>query len=372
MSIQGCGLLETPYNFFIDHLAPLCAFLKMPLISSHPQTKLMYQNYYPNVEFRIKAWDLSYLFQNFSTIFYSFVPDPPFQKLVKLAKESQPNNPLWHKSVQFVYHLHGCSDKGFHSNWIEKNHHLKDLDLLIINGQRMLDILEFKGLSNEPKNILKLGNYRKTYYYEHQSFFDNLVDKEVFSKFKKDLPTLLYAPTWQDAEKSSSLFQWGDRLIQELTPQFNLIIKLHPNMTQKRAGYDPTPTLKWIQKHSRNPNCLFLPFYPLVYPILNRIESYIGDYSSVGYDALSLQKPLYFLNANNRELKDPGALLFGCGELITQNNISKLNQIIVDRLAQKFPHFSNTYYHLHESAFGPELSLQAIQDKLSKSLSLIY
>lgn len=329
MNLKACGLLETPYNFFIDHLAPICSFLQIPLISSHPQTKLLYQKYYPHLEIKLKNWTMNSLMQEYDRIYYSFVPSPTFKQIIQALQKKEPKNPLWRKKVEFIYHFHGCSDKGFHSTWVDPNGHFSEVDEVLLYGDRMKDLLEHKKLLHLPKKYTFVGNYRKQYYEKHQAFFDEKVEKDIFSKFKENKPILLYAPTWQDAENSSSFFQITESLTQKLSSDFNLLIKLHPNMTLERPGYNPKPVLALLDKVLKTPNTLILPFYPLIYPLLKRCNLFLGDYSSVGYDALSYPKPLFFLNSNDRDLNDPGALLFSCGHVLSKKDYPFLDRIII-------------------------------------------
>lgn len=366
MSNKGCGLLETPYNFFIDHLAPLCALLEIPLISSNPQTKFLYQNYYPEVDFRLKKWSMAYLVEQFDNVLYSFVPEPSFKTILKEEQKKNPQDPLWKKKTRFIYHFHGCSDKGYHSKWIDSDGHINDVDLLLLYGQRMKDLLKDKNLIDKPRSILEVGNYRLAYYLKHKRFFDQKVHADIFSKFKRDLPVLFYAPTWQDHENSCSFFQLSTRLIQDLSKEFNILMKLHPNMTLKTSQYDPTNALKVIQDYACLENVLVLPFYPLIYPLIEYSSFYLGDFSSVGYDVLAFNKPMFFLNVNDRPLNDKGSHLFQCGTVLNTSNINSLKDLLSSSLKKPqnpFIEIQNKTYHY---AFGNTLSYSELKKKINK------
>jgi hypothetical protein len=364
MTLKGCGLLETPYNFFIDHLAPLCALLEIPILSSDVRTKLLYQNYYPEIEFILKRWSISYLIENFSHILYSFVPEPSFKTIVNQEKELDPTHSLWKKNTQFIYHLHGCSDKGYHSTWIDPKGHICDVDLLLIYGPRMEELLRYKQLLDKPKKYLHVGNYRYLYYLKHKSFFDEKAYCDIFSKFKRDQPVLLYAPTWEDHEKSCSFFDLALPLCTSLSNDFNILIKLHPNMTLERKGYDPSPILKLIYKLAKIPNVLVLPFYPLIYPLIEQSSFYLGDFSSVGYDVLAFEKPMFFFNHLSRSLDDPGAYLHRCGVVLQKNQIKDLKKEILGAIERGFESYRSIQRTVYSYAFGDNASYPDLQTRL--------
>src|SRR5690606_38510599 len=41
----------------------------------------------------------------------------------------------------------------------------------------------------------------------------------------------------------------------------------------------------------------FVDGFPLIYPLLKQVDFYLGDYSSIGYDFLYFDRPLFFLGA---------------------------------------------------------------------------
>lgn len=363
----ACGLLETPYNFFIDHLAPLCSMLDAPIISSNPHTKLFYQKYYPRVHIVLKKWDFTYLMQNYQSVIYSFNPDPPFKELIRSIRKKYPNTPGLNFPFSFIYHFHGCSDKGYHSKWVDPKGHFKEIDLLLLYGERMEQILKDKNLYDLPKQIENIGNYRLAYYKEHQSFYDDLVELEVFSKFKRKKPILFYAPTWEDQEGSTSFHLMDDNTVKELTHDFNVLIKLHPNMTYS----EDRRVTKKIERLKQIKNLLVLPFYPLVYPLLNRIDLYLGDHSSVGYDVLPFEKPMFFLNPQERSSVDPGALLLQCGEVLSKKDLYKLSEVAT-RALNHAPYLSKiralkTYaFGCNHTYLDTQIKLKSIIQRIEK------
>ena len=70
-------------------------------------------------------------------------------------------------------------------------------------------------------------------------------------------------------------------------------------------------------KHSQK-NILFLEDFPLIYPLLDFIDIYIGDFSSIGYDFLTFDKAMYLLKPQNKKLFSE---LFDIATVIDYNQI---------------------------------------------------
>lgn len=360
--IQACGLLETPYNFFVDHLAPLCSLLNIPMISSKVHTKLLYQKYYPDLNIQIKNWNIRELINNYTHVFYSFDPKPSFKELIKQAKIETKNQ------TQFIHHFHGCSDKGYRSRWVDPTGHIKDVDLLIIYGKRMEDLLRDKKLYNLPRSILSLGNYRYSYYLKYKAFFDKKVSDDIFCNIDQNRPTILYAPTWQDHENSSSFLMGAKTILNRLKKRFNVIVKLHPNQTLKTTNYDPQETLKLIESFASDENLFFLPFYPLIYPIVNQVDAYLGDFSSVGYDVLAFNKPMFFLNHLNKPIKSKGSYLYKTGTAINFDEFEKIDQIIDQALQSDQSNLTLLQNEVYQYAFGEVKDFDALKRPLLSAM----
>jgi CDP-glycerol glycerophosphotransferase (TagB/SpsB family) len=182
-----------------------------------------------------------------------------------------------------VISLHGNPDKYRDLYWLEK---LVDEDLVLVYGPQLhADLLE-KNIGKEP---LFSGNYRAAFYQENLSFFTATLP------FVKTKPLVLYAPTWAAKEVSSPLkkhytpfFSVCHALFESLGEEYQLIVKLHPLLIQSML--DEVESIK-----ERYPHLYFLDDFPLIYPILEQVDFYIGDYSSIGYDFLFFDRPLFFI-----------------------------------------------------------------------------
>lgn len=270
-------------SYYIDHLAPLCSILNAPLFVSDKKLEKLARKYYPQIKCfyftpleitsRLAAQDALLVADSFSY----------FKSLQKM---------LGSKSMQYIYHPHGNSDKGMDAFGLHET--------CIIYGDQMLRRLEDCGKIDEIKNLIIGGNIRKEFYQEHQELLDNLLQNEI--KLELSKKTLLYAPTWGH---SSSFLHLAPKLIEEVPESWNLIIKLHPYLEQHH------PEKVYALRAKKN--IAVLTHFPLVYPLLYASDAYLGDYSSVGYDFLSTNQPLFFVKSKE------DALLHQTGMALPQN-----------------------------------------------------
>ena len=75
--------------------------------------------------------------------------------------------------------------------------------------------------------------------------------------------------------------------------------------------------------------------------------------SSIGYDFLAFDRPLFFLNQNARDpLTDPGLYLFRCGIEIKKKTIDKIYKSIDDFFQFELRPFSEVRKDVYSYAFG--------------------
>lgn len=274
----------------LDHIAPLCDYLDMPLLAE--DTSLI-KKYYPQIQtIRWKDPEKSWgkLAQKMDVLFRcGYWP----KHLKKMMLD------LFQKEMHFVFCPHGQSDKGLHSSLLDP---YAEQELAILYGPLMQEMLGARGKT--VRSVI-IGNYRLSFYQRYRRFYDQLVQKDVFS-FLAHQPTLLYAPTWQDIEESSSFFIFGRRLIEMAPPHWNLIVKPHPLLEDREPGLYHSI----VGVAEKKPNVLILERFPPIYPLLQRIDAYLGDGSSVGYDFLFFERPMFFLPS-----KHPGRLT-ECGYML--------------------------------------------------------
>lgn len=293
--LKLAALNSGSYIHLLDHIAPLAWLLEMPLFVTDEKVFQLAQSYYPMVTTHlIDEIDLHLPFfaKNFDVLFEckSFVPH-----LKQLFKD------FYNKDMLLIHCAHGQSDKGYAHPTLR---HYATKDAGLIYGE-LLQQMFYENNIDCP--TIFSGNYRLLFYQEHRSFYDDLVEKEVTS-FAKG-PLLLYAPTWNDLDESTSFFQHAESLFQHLPSDWSLLVKLHPLLEER----NPSGFYRIEGMAQKKSNIRLLTEFPPVYPILAKASRFLGDYSSVGYDFLFFKRPLFFL------LQDrlPQGRLHQCGTILS-------------------------------------------------------
>ncbi len=313
------GLLHGPLEHHLDHLAPLCALKNIPLVVTDEQMATLTKKFYPQVTLmQLHYNEMPFeVVARFDTIFSTL----PYRTLEEIFFFPQK---LLGKTLKTVWCPHGNSDKGHQAPLMEA---LSQEAHLCLYGKKMRDFLQLKGAFNAEQTIEYVGNFRKAFAEKHREFYAQLVD-QTLPWLDPQKPTILYAPTWKDAENSSSLEAIMTYLQEQLPPHFNLIIKPHPNQPVEGP--------------------YVLNNFPPIYPLLDRVDIYLGDLSSIGYDFLAYNRPMFFLNPNSRDAKtDPGLFLFRCGTEISRQDYPNIYKIIEKNLDNdsRFAMIRQAMYH---------------------------
>jgi len=272
--MEKAGLIYGPEVHHLDHLAPLCAQLKIPLILTDVDVCSLARRFYPDLE--VILWDPleapEKLVAQFDTIYYS-TPRVLFDEVFFFAQGFQ------NKRIRTIWCPHGNSDKGRSSVFMEA---LSEEEHLLVYGTRMETFLREKGIKAP---VTRVGNYRLDYFKKHAAFYEDLFP----AKKKK---TILYAPTWQDGEKNSS-FPYIWRFLLTTPKRFSLFVKLHPNL------YVQFPEEIKQLKAEAPDHVTILEDFPPIYPILSKADIYVGDMSSIGYDFLAFKRPMILLKQSD-------------------------------------------------------------------------
>lgn len=334
------ALLSERDRHFIDHLSPLSSLLNIPIIVSDQEVEALIQAYYPQVEVIYQSpLNLGFYLLTHFDIIYTCLPNSLFREQVFVAEL------LANKTLFNVWCPHGNSDKGHKAPFMET---LCEERFALVYGQNMIDFLREKGSLQELKEVLTTGNYRLKYYKTHKNFFQKKLKERLFLKKGK---TILYAPTWKDGEGSSSIEGAFHHLIKEVPEDLNLLIKLHPNVL-----FFPEYVEQLFHQISGKPNVQILTDFPLIYPLLDWIDIYLGDMSSIGYDCLSFKKPLFFLSPHQRDLsKEKGLFLLECGTVIEPKDYPNIFSIIKRTNTSRF---EKTQTALYAQVFGEEENLK--------------
>jgi len=314
------------------------------------------KKYYPGLSaFKVDYSQFSpeYLINHFDVSFMSDLWDRETikEKFSSLEKK-------YGKRWRNVHCPHGFSDKGF---YLQKTA-MEDVALLY--GDNMIDQLKHYGVWDLVNHYVITGNYRFTYFKQHKAFYDAIFHDEIQSRFDKVRPLILYAPTWLDLEESTTFFDYYSHILDHLPDEYNLLVKLHPRLELD----DTVSCYRIMGKYEKKKNVFFLKDFPLVFPILAHTDIYLGDMSSIGYDFLAFDKPLFFLNKQKKELNDRSSFLFQCGTAIEPENFLNLYSVIEKSIQNDKENFSGVRKAMWEYTFGKERSFSEIKTDILAAL----
>ena len=314
------GFIYGPQQHHLDHIAPLCSLLEVPLIVTEKSLEKMATEFYPTlVVFYIDYLPLPQTVLERYDYLITALAKPMVESIFFLAET------LNKKALKSVWCPHGNSDKGGQSSMMSA---LSKESAVCVYGNKMVDFIKSHGGLSRSCETFFVGNYRRYFFEKHKDFYKALTDNLVFSKFKKRQPTILYAPTWDDFEKGSSVHKALPYLLNDFPDDLNLIVKLHPNML-----IDDDLTLKKLMwEYEGSKHVIFLNDFPLIYPLCEKIDLYIGDTSSIGYDFLSFDKPMLFLNTQE---KSSALNLHKCGKTLLSQELKTIHEKIKESLYQK-------------------------------------
>lgn len=260
--MDRAGLIYDDSRHYIDHLAPFCALAGWPLIFCEPELAELAARFYPDLQ-----------------VIYTQLSELKLPRIV-VSCDSVPllSAAFPHQTFRHLWLPHGNSDKGWNSPFFEA---LKSETAALVYGQKMVDFMFEKKVF---PHLVRIGNFRWEYFLKHESFYRSTIELPKGKNF-------LYAPTWDDSENNCSFWHAFPELAAHLPNDCNLLIKLHPN-TIAKFGVELEILMG---RYAKKKNLIFLPEYPPIYPLLSQCSAYIGDMSSIGYDFLKFERPMYFL-----------------------------------------------------------------------------
>lgn len=339
--MKAIGILPGPRAQFIDHLVPLCRIMGIPLLVTDPMIQDLIERFYPSLDLVLVEPDdflLDSVLDEYDLFFYvdfSRCGNGSFQFHEYVTK----------KKARSVISLHGNPDKFRQIYWIER---LVDEDVILAYGPELIERLQQKGIEKTP---VITGNYRLEYYKAHQDFFDSRLP------FKKEKPMILYAPTWASTDQItecrvnySSFFEVYREVFEGLPDSYQLVVKLHPSLLYCMS--DEVEEMKQTYPHIN-----FLDDYPPIYPLLNQADLYLGDYSSIGYDFLYFDRPLFFLKT---KYKTP---LQSCGIYLEKDIYKTIAQNLSAPLSEK-------RQQLYRYAYGDPKPLSQLKEEIERCVSI--
>lgn len=255
--------------------------MKWPLFIVEPSVADLARRYYPELEIvETDLWKM--------VLPRNLVACDPYPLLQQVFSPEQLSG------RRFFWLPHGNSDKDSFTEGMFQT------EIPLVYGNQMIERLKKKGIEAP---YIRIGNFRLSYYREHQRFYEGLL-----SQYKNGR-NILYAPTWDDREKGNSFWTAFPTLAEQINDR--LLVKIHPNTPAKYLA--ELTTLE--ARYAKRKNIVFLEEFPPIYPLLEISAIYIGDTSSIGYDFLSFNRPMLFLNSDDRPLNR-------CGKTVAPHEIS--------------------------------------------------
>lgn len=296
--------LNTGLDFhLLDHIAPLASLKQIPLIVTEEECAELCAKYYPEVEIKLIP-DLELRYRELSDQYDSLIQCRLWSPQLKELFQT-----FFSKKMKLIFCPHGQSDKGYGAPVLSPYAHQ---DEVMLYGDLLKEMLSELNLWDEAQSYTFIGNYRLDYYKKNKDRLLQLMNREI--SLNPANKTLLYAPTWNDADGATSFFTHCEKILRELPAHWNLLIKLHPLLEQR----DPGLFYRIAALEHKKENLTILSKFPPVYPILDTVDAYLGDYSSIGYDFLAFEKPMFFLAKDSL----PQARLHTCGQIINpQDNL---------------------------------------------------
>ena len=284
MDIQkrSLGFLYGSDWHYLDHLAPFCSLLSIPLVVTDNHVLIMAQRFYPSlVVTYLSPLSFSQNLCSLCDILFTCLPKGYIELLFFFEQ-------LQHKKKLLTIWLpHGNSDK-------DNLEGLANETMILSYGKQMKDRLQEKNLLKKLFQLISIGNFRSLFFYKQLPFYT----KQVFPKitFPKNRQTILFAPTWN----ATPIEKTVKELLEKLPQAYNVLIKLHPNSLHN-------PNIFSIQeRYRKNASIKFIDKIPTIFPILSTVDILITDASSIAYDFLFFDRPIFFLNAQNTPMTKTG------------------------------------------------------------------
>jgi CDP-Glycerol:Poly(glycerophosphate) glycerophosphotransferase len=195
------------------------------------------------------------------------------------------------KGPSFAYIPHGSGDRN-----VAVHPALKDFDLCLVSGQKLVDQFTAAGVSSPEK--CRIIGYPK---------FDILRGRSGEKFFANDHPVFLYNPHFDPY--LSSWFDEGSAILEYFYqhPEYNLIFAPHVMLFFKMVHISPEykvsrrrPEILEKYRHAQNIKIdtdsprLFDMSYTLA------ADAYIGDVSSQVYEFLYRPRPCYFIDVHSK------------------------------------------------------------------------
>ncbi len=348
--MKAIGMVQPMEIHYIDHVAPICDIMQIPLCFSHEPDFRLAQTYYPWVTSKLVSrlqlsW--SYLVASYDVLFIS----GPIHR-AKFKSFTQSFEKAWHKCLRYVHCPHGFSDKILYMSQSAFE------DITLIYGQNHLDQLKEMEVEHLLHSYVVTGNYRRYYYMKHREFFDSFVKEKFLKNLDPSRSTILYAPSWKDYDNATTFYDLVEDILKKLPDDYNFLIKPHPRLKIDA----PSLFMNALAEGIKRKNVVLIEDFPLVYPLLAATDIYLGDVSSIGYDFLMFNRPMFFLNKLPRDpLTDRRLYLNRCGVTIGLENFKSIFNIIDQNLRGDKKRFGDIRKEVYDYTFGKRRSFSQIK-----------
>ena len=354
--IKACVVHYKDNTHFLDHLAPIAELFNIPIYTEEEEQYRIIKKYYPFVAVKYCEpsiiGDPFYFYSNYQIVFRGVFTNPVEKNDFNFLQKP--------KKFLYVYTPHGNSDKGHVGIWME---YFAGEQAVMLYGNRIINFLKLKNAYDSIAHKILMGNLRLHFFKKYHSFFMKMVKKEVFSTIDPNKKTLLYCPSCLDFfEQSTTLFDVYENILDKLQSKFNLIVKLHPNLYRQHPGQ-----VVWLTSQFKN--IMFLENYPYIYPILEKTDIYLGDFSSVNYDFLYFNRPMFFIHHNKFEKNSPSRFISNCGFDVPIDAYDHIDEFIEQHLPEdkKFHQIrKEVYLDTFDSAAHPEMIKKNIYEIYQK------
>ena len=296
-SMKRSAAIHTGPFTHLDHLVPVCLTFDLPLLVTDERAYAIGKEFYPQILFQLMdpaELSLEYMARSFDIIYTC----GKFWAL-----ELRPLLELFHsKQMRFVFCPHGNSDK---EALLQKHHRPISQDSALVYGPQMEALM-----ARSAEQLITIGNLRQKYYAQEKAHFDRLFKEKIpLNPSKK---TILYAPTWETKATGSSFISSASAVIDQLNGEYNLLVKPHPLLEETH----PAHYYRMEGKCAALADVHFIDAFPAIYPILEHTDIYLGEHSSVGYDFLFYNRPMFFLSEKEGTLQR-------CGESVKPEELKQ-------------------------------------------------
>lgn len=168
--LTPAGLIYGPELHHLDHLAPLCAFLHIPLVVTDERIAELARLYYPGIDVRLCDYMAvaEFFVSHFDLVFYS-MPRDLFDEIFFFAQK------LLQKRIHAIWCPHGNSDKGNSIVYMEA---LKKEEAALVYGKQMIEFMRRKEVFDQLKGHVVTGNYRYQFYLDNRAFYDAIAERD--------------------------------------------------------------------------------------------------------------------------------------------------------------------------------------------------